>query len=202
MTTKVDLNVNVLALEVESFDTRQERLANLLQLLGNNREYLDKDTVELIKAGPAALLSKAREVTLHHLVVDLIRAIVDNAKDSDGLGQILGRLCLACSGRAGWVSAELDVQGTRDGDPALIRERRDDETGSGSHVLVTIEEHGLNLANHALSFSEALNLFVVVSKLLLPIEVVGAAAVLPSKLVDDGTVMDILCDQGRQYQTL
>ena len=146
-------------------------------MLGNDRKYLDEDTVELIEAGPAALLSKAREVTLHHLVVDLVRAVVDNAKDSDRLGQVLGGLRLACTGRAGWVSAELDVQGSSDSDPALIRERRDNETGSGTHVLVTIEKHGLNLADHALSLSKAFNLFVIVSKLLLPVEVVGTAAV-------------------------
>ena len=72
MATEFRFDVDVRSLEVKFLDSSQQGFPDLLQLLGDDGEHLDEDTVELIEACPAALLGEASEVTLHHLVIDLV----------------------------------------------------------------------------------------------------------------------------------
>lgn len=51
------------------------------------------------------------EELAHGLVIQAITAVEDHTLDGQGLGQILGGLCLACTGRAGWGSSQVHVNG-------------------------------------------------------------------------------------------
>ena len=82
-------------LKEESGDLGEERLPDGEQLLRDDREHLDVDPVELVEARPAARLRHAREELAHHLVVELVGAVEDDALDGDALGEVLGRLGLA-----------------------------------------------------------------------------------------------------------
>lgn len=139
---------------------------------------------------------------LHHHIIDLVRAVVHDAENGHGFGEILGRLSLASSGRASWIRSKLDMKGTSDSDPALVSERSDNETSCSAHVLISVEEHGLNLSNDALELRITLNLFIGVSQLLLPIEIVDTCAVLFSELIDNITRVHILSDQSCHNSTL
>ena len=128
-------------LEAEFVNTCKESFSDFLKLLGDNREHLNQDTIEFIKTGPAALLGKASEMTLHHLIINLVRAIVDNTKTGDTFCKIFGRFGFTCACRSRWVGAEFDMEGTRNGDPALISQGSDDKTRSGAHILVAVGEY-------------------------------------------------------------
>ena len=39
------------------------------------------------------------------------------------------------------------MQSTCDGDPALVCERCDDKSGSGTHILIAVVESGLDLSD-------------------------------------------------------
>lgn len=70
------------------------------------------------------------------------------------------------------------MKGTSDCDPTLVREWGDDETSSCTHVFIAIEKCGLNLANHTLLLCFIFKVFVRVSQLFLPVEIVYACAIL------------------------
>lgn len=202
MNTELGLELDHLALEVETFHALDKSLSDLLKLLSDDGKHLDINTVELIETSPATLLGETSEMTLHHLVINLIGTVVDDTKDGNSFSQILGRLSLTGSGRARWVCTELDMKGTSNGNPALVSQGGNDETGTGTHVLVTVIKHGLNLANDTLGFLLTVNLLVGVTELLLPVEIILTRTVLSSELIDDITGMDILSDQGLDDFTL
>jgi hypothetical protein len=129
---------NFLTLEKEVGLATEESLSDCQHLLSDNRQDFNIDSVELIEAAPCALLAEARKEATHHLVVNLIRAVEHDTEDADCFSEILSRLSFSGTSWTGRVSAKLDVEGTSDGDPASVSERRDDETGSGSHVLVAV----------------------------------------------------------------
>ncbi len=140
MASEFRSDFDTFTLEAEFFNTCKECFSDFLKLLGDNREHLNQDTIELIKTGPAALLGKASEMTFHHLIINLVRAIVDNTKAGDTFGEILSRFGFARACRSGWIGAEFDMKGTRDSDPALVGQGSDDKTRSGTHVLVAVGE--------------------------------------------------------------
>jgi hypothetical protein len=174
MATKFGTEGNNLVVELEcefliSFNfVSEEGFANLQKLLGNHRQHLDLNSVELIETGPSSSLAETREESSHQNEIDLIRAIEHNAKNGNGFGQILGRLSLTGTSRAGGVSTELNVKGTSNGNPASVGQGGDNKTGSGTHVLTTVVQSGLNLLDNATVIRV---FFVVVSELFLPIEV-------------------------------
>ena len=200
VTAKLRFDLERFALEVEFLDTRQKSFPDLLKLLGNDRQHLNEDTVELIKTSPAALHSETTEMLLHHLIIDLIGTIVHDTEDGNTLGQILCRLSLAGTGRTSGVSAELDMKGTGDGNPALVSQGCDDQTGLRSQVLEAVEEHGLYLADNAQSLRCAtralLNFLVGVAQLLLPVEIIDGLDSGLLKLLNDGLRVHIDSDEG------
>lgn len=206
MAAEFGLEIDVFTLEVEFFDALHEGLSDLLELLGNDRQHLNKNTVELIEASPAALHGKATEMTLHHLIIDLIGAVVHDTEDGESLSQIFCRLGLAGTGGASGVGTELDVKGTCDSDPALVGKRRDDQTSGSAQVFVAIKELGLHLANHAEIFLCAttcgLDILIGITELLLPVEVIRGLNSCGLQILNDGLRVHILRDEGRQLQAL
>lgn len=81
-------------LEDESFLTSLDSFLNGLDLLGNNRQYLKLDSVELIEADPASTRGISFEELTHDKVIKLIRAVEDDTLSGKGLCQILGGLGL------------------------------------------------------------------------------------------------------------
>ena len=147
MAAEVGLDLDVLALEIELVDTSKKGLSDFLELLGNDRQHFDKNTVELIEAGPAALHSKTSEVTLHHLIIDLIGAVVHDTEACDTLGKILCGLSLTSSGRASRVGTELNVQGASNSDPTFVSEGCDDQPRGSAEILEAVEKLGLYLTD-------------------------------------------------------
>jgi hypothetical protein len=72
MATKLRLEGHLLIFKRHKLLSRFQCDMHLQQLLGYDRQYLNKNSVELIKAGPAALLSETGEEFAHHLVIYLI----------------------------------------------------------------------------------------------------------------------------------
>ena len=60
------------------------------------------------------------EELAHGLVVQAITAVEDHALDGQSLGQVLGGLCLACAGRAGWRSTQVHVNSPNQGAVAPV----------------------------------------------------------------------------------
>ena len=134
-------------LKEESGDLGEERLPDGEQLLRDDREHLDVDPVELVEARPAARLRHAREELAHHLVVELVGAVEDDALDGDALGEVLGRLGLARACGARGRRAELDMQAARDGEPAAVGKRRNHEAREAALVLAPVEDLCVHLAH-------------------------------------------------------
>jgi hypothetical protein len=82
------------------------------------------------------------------------------------------------------------MKGTCDSDPATICQGSDDQTGGGSHVLVTILEAGTDLLHTAI-----IDLLIpVVSELLLPSKVVDGGNIILNEIFYDITGMHISGD--------
>ena len=71
----------------------------LEKVLGNDREHLNVDTVELIEATPGAGSGETLEEGGDHCVGHVTRAVEDDALLGESLSQILGRLSLSRAGR-------------------------------------------------------------------------------------------------------
>eukprot|EP00964_Phaeocystis_antarctica_P060425 scaffold36045_cov47-Phaeocystis_antarctica.AAC.1 len=95
--------------------------------------------------GPAAALHDAAEELAHHLVVELVGAVEDDALAADTLGEVLDALRLARARGAGGRAAQPHVQRAGDRHPAAVGERRDDETAEHALVLVTVLCGGVDL---------------------------------------------------------
>jgi hypothetical protein len=54
--------------------------------------HLNVDAIELVEAAPGTALTQTGEELAHHAVIDLVRAVEDNAANTDRLCQVLGRL--------------------------------------------------------------------------------------------------------------
>merc|ERR1740130_722109 len=94
--------------------------------------------VELVEAGPAAALHDTAEELAHHLVVELVGAVEDDALAADTLGEVLDALRLARARGAGGGAAQPHVQRAGDRHPAAVSERRDDEAAEHALVLVAV----------------------------------------------------------------
>ena len=79
------------------------------------------------------------------------------------------------------------MQSTSNRDPALVRQRSDDQASCSAHIFVPVLKHRLNLTDNALLLliGRAFNLFVVVTKLLLPVEVKYIIDIVFSEVTND-----------------
>ena len=103
---------------------------NSEDLLGNDRQHFDIDSVELIETGPSSTLGQTREESAHHLVVKSIRAVEDHALYSQCFGEILGGFSLSSSSWALGVASIEEVEGASESHIALISEWGDNQSGS------------------------------------------------------------------------
>ena len=69
----------------------------LKNLDSDDRENLDGDPVELVKAAPCPGLGEALEDVAARLVVHLLGTVEDVDHDPNRSSKVLRRLCLACS---------------------------------------------------------------------------------------------------------
>lgn len=90
------------------------------------------------------------------------------------------------------------MKGTCDSDPATICQGGNDQTGGGSHVLVTVLEAGTDLLHTAV-----IDLLIpVVSELLLPSKVVDGGNIILDKIFHDITGMHVSGDEGHNDLSL
>ena len=80
-------------LDLLVFDCR----LNTLDLLGDDRQHLKIDSVELIEAAPSSRGSKTFEELGHCEVIKTIGAVEHHTLHSNGFGEILDGLGLSCS---------------------------------------------------------------------------------------------------------
>ena len=144
-------------------------------LLRDDRQHLDVDSVELVEAAPRASLSKrnkhsnylicsqslgdrlqtethlsqTREHSSHRLVVETFRAVDDDDVGAETLAQVLGRLRLARASRALGRASSVQVEGGGECDVAAVGEWRDDQTTRVAEVLVSVQEVSVRLSNNA-----------------------------------------------------
>ena len=77
-----------------------ERFEDRVHLLGDDRQDVHLDSVELIEAAPASGLNESGEHPPDRLGVEAFGAIEDEHEFGEGLPQVLNGLGLACSCRA------------------------------------------------------------------------------------------------------
>ena len=90
----------------------------LKNLDSDDRENLDSDPVELIKAAPSASLGETHEDIAARLVVHLLAAVEHVDHDADRPPEVLRRLGLPSSSWALGCAPHHQVQGLREGDVA------------------------------------------------------------------------------------
>lgn len=83
----------------------------------------------------------------HKKVIDLVRAVKHNTKGGKCFSQILGRFGFTSTGWSSWVGSQLNVESTSNGNPASVGKWSNNESGGGSHVLVSVLESRLDLLN-------------------------------------------------------
>jgi hypothetical protein len=144
------------------------------------------------------LLSESLEMTLHHEVNNLIGAVVHDTVNGNGLSKILGGLGLASTSRSSRVCSQLDMESTGNGNPTLICQGCDNESGCGTHVLIGVHEGSLDLLYLCiLSFIDP-----VVAELLLPLEIIDGADIVSSQVSYNITSMHISGNQSHNDLTL
>lgn len=62
-----------------------DSVLNLLELLGNNRQHLQVNSVEFVEAGPGTTRGQSFEHLAHLVILHIIRAIEDDTLSSEGL---------------------------------------------------------------------------------------------------------------------
>ena len=95
------LKSNLLVFKNESVFLGEKTLSDLQKLLGNDGQYFDVDSVELIEADPSTRGGETLEVLGDEQVVHTVRAVEDDALFGKSLCQIFSRLSLTSTG---WTS--------------------------------------------------------------------------------------------------
>ena len=131
--------------EVNNLLASNSSLSQNQELLSNDRQHFDIDTIELIQTDPRSTLSQATKQFPHHLVIYLIRAVKHYTLDSHCLRQIFTGLSLASSSRTGRSTTQLESVGPRQREPTSIRQRSDHQTTRGTHVFITIGHGGIRM---------------------------------------------------------
>jgi hypothetical protein len=144
---------------------------NTLDLLGDDRQHLKIDSVELIEAAPSSRGSKTFEELGHCKVIKTIGAIEHHTLHSNGFGEILDRLGLSCSSWSFWCTSIVEIFGSKQGSVASVGQLGDDQPWGVSKILVGIWDLGCDHLDH-----ERVLLLPVVSKLRRPLEVIDVHA--------------------------
>jgi hypothetical protein len=161
-----------------------------LELLGNHREHLKVDTVELIETSPSTRGRESLEESSNHDVVHTVGTVEHNALLGQSLCQILGGLSLTCSSWTSWGSSQVELESTHEGHVTLICEWGNDESESVSEILVTVGVVCLD------ALDSAVFVLPVVSQLLDPVEGSYLSDLVVNETLNDLQGMHINCDQG------
>ena len=143
------LHLDVGALKLDPRLALGFRAEQLLQLLGNDGQHLDVDSVELVEAGPGASRGQSFEEFSDHDVVHLVRAVENDALFGQGLREILRGLGFPGSGRPCRRAAQIKLERAHEGHVAFIGQRRDDQPEGVSQVLVAVREVCLDAPHEA-----------------------------------------------------
>jgi hypothetical protein len=103
------LNWDLGILEEEPVQLLVNSMLDSLHLLGDDREHLQLNSVELVEATPGAAAGETLEELTHGLVVETVRAIEHDTLTGEGLGKILYCLRLAGTGWSLWCSTIVQV---------------------------------------------------------------------------------------------
>jgi hypothetical protein len=122
-------------------------------LLGNHREHLNVNAVELIETSPGTTRRQTSKESAHHVHIETIGAVENHTLDGKGFSQILCRFGLTGTGGSSRIASEVKVECAGQRHVALIRERCDNETWSISKILVGIPEAGDGLLGEAVEIS-------------------------------------------------
>ena len=133
------------AFEHEALQLVDDGLIDGEQLLGDHRQHLNVDAVELVEAGPRAAHGQALEKLAHHDVVHTLLAVEDDALLGHRLGQILGRFRLAGAGRARRRAPERHPQGASEREVNAVGQRRHHQPHRVAEVLAPVAELVLDL---------------------------------------------------------
>ncbi len=82
------------------------------KLLGNDREDLNVDTIELVEAAPGTCRGEAFEELTDHDVVHGIGAVEDDTLFGKGLGKILGGFGFSSTSGSCGSTSEVELEGT------------------------------------------------------------------------------------------
>ena len=132
------LERQVRALKVELRDLCDLAADDGEDLLRDDREHLEVDAVELVKARPGAAGRQTLEELGHRQVVETVRAVHHDALSRHRLAEVLGGLGLAGSGRPLGCAAEVELQRAHERAVAAIGERRDDEAALQAEILAAV----------------------------------------------------------------
>ena len=175
---------------------------NFKHLLGNDRQHLQLNTVELVEASPCTGLRKTSKHAAHGLVVDTIRAVEHNDLACESFAKILHRLSFACSGRSLRSSAQVHGEGTGAGQEGAIRERRDDKTRLVSKVFVSIPQVCSAVVNADVKAVDRVVMFPVVTQLHDPVKVSDLFHTGVNETLSDIAVVNVHDNQGAHKRTL
>lgn len=120
----------------------------------------------------------------------MVTAVEHDAVSGQRFGKVFARLRFACARWTCRVGTQLDVQRTRYGDPASVRQGSYHQPGCGSQVLIPVAELRLHLSGKYVFID------VVEAELLKPFEVIDRLTRLQT--LNDISKVNVLGDEGHQ----
>ena len=164
---------------------------DLEDLLRNDRENFKLDSIELIKATPAATRCEAFEEFSHGFGVEAICTIEHDAVDADCFGKVFGRFCLASASGAFGSSSKVELQSGHQSPIASIGQRCDDQPARVSQELVAVLQYGCDHPHvNRLALLE-----VVIAHLLDPLEVLEVVNAFAGQALSHVSRVHILHDE-------
>ena len=129
-------------LEIEGRLLGLDGTLDLENLLSDNGEYFEINSVELIEATPGARGGQSLEELAHRVVIETVRAVEHDTLDGKSFGEILDRLSLTSSSRAFRSTTVIEVLGSHESSVTSIGKCRNDETGRVTKVLESVFNRG------------------------------------------------------------
>ena len=114
------------------------------ELLGDDRQHFDVDTIELVKTAPSTSRCESFEELTDHDVVHGVGAVEDDTLFGQGFSKILSRLSLTSTCRPCRSTSKIELQGTHQGHITLISQWRDNQPQRITQIFIPIGEIGLN----------------------------------------------------------
>ena len=124
-------------LNITAFELHLSRAFGFLpeqykELLGDDWEHFDVDSVKLIETGPSTGRGEAFEEFTHHNEVHGVGAVEDDTLFGKGFGKILGGLGFTGTCRSGWSTSQIEFKSSHEGHITFISQGRNDQSESVS----------------------------------------------------------------------